>query len=562
MRLPRKPARRGRAADRIRSEQLRTVLEAMAAFLDEAGVRAVGDILLRAMLRWTSSQAGFLGLVDDLHCVRILSGGLPGVPSALTIPASPILGRAFQRREVVCSARPDLDFPGDILLGSAPPVRNFLLVPVHSGEEPLAVAFVANRIGRFSRDDHARMLLPARVFGAVLKSGRERDRRNVVESRLRLAEKMEAVGRLAGGVAHDFNNLLTTVLGQCEMLRCKLGGQDTLFSELGEIRGAGERAASITRQLLAFGRKQPVQPKILVLNDIVRGMTKELQAMVGKGIEVRAILAPSLWTVLADRAQMGQVLVDLALNARDAMPGGGKLTLETSNVELDSSYVQEHPSAVAGPHVAMRIADTGAGMAPEILGHVFEPYFTTKGRGNARGLGLATVYGVVKQSGGSIAVDSRPGEGTTIRIFLPRQEGEVKESLEGEIGGDVRGEERVLLVEDDVMVRRLVRETLRSRGYQVVDAGSAEDALQFLENEIRPVDLLLTDLVMPGMGGRRLAELLKARWPGLPVLYMSGYSEDMAFRHGRLEPDAAFLPKPFSVEELLAKVRRVIRTRA
>ena len=536
------------------------ILEAMAAFLERDDLREVGEILLQGMLRWTSSRAGFLGLVEDRQSVRILSGGLAGAPSALRVSASPLLGRAFQQKDVVSSERPRREFPGDILLG-AQPVRNFLLVPVHSVAEPIAVACVANRKGRYSPDDCARMALPARVFGIVLKSCRERGRRNAVEGRLRLAEKMEAVGRLAGGVAHDFNNLLTTILGQCDALRDKLGGRDALLGDLGEIRGAGERAASITRQLLAFGRKQPVQPSPLLLSDVVREMAKDLKALVGSGIEVRTVLAPGLWTVLADRAQMSQVFMDLALNARDAMPEGGSLSIETANVDLDSSYVEEHPSAVAGPHVLVRVADTGAGMAPEVLAHVFEPFFTTKGRRETRGLGLATVYGVVKQNGGSIAIESRPGQGTAIQIYLPRQDGAPIESLRVEVVEEARGSERILLVEDDAMVRRLVRETLRSRGYEVVDAESAEAALRIVENEPRSVDLLLTDLVMPGLGGRELAQLILARWPGLPVLYMSGYSEDMAFRQGKLHPEAAFLPKPFSIDELLSKVRVVLRSR-
>jgi len=343
-----------------RSEQLETLLEAMTASLEKDNLREAADILLRGMLRWTSSKAGFLGLFENRAVVRILSGAPSGAPATLRIPASAILGRAVGQREVLVSENPRREFPGDPLFGIAPPLRNFMMVPVHSGAEPLAMAFLANRRGRYSRDDRDRALLSARAFGVILRSGRERDRQDAVEARLRLAQKMEAVGRLAGGVAHDFNNLLTTILGQCEVLRTRLGDEASRFGELAEIRGAGDRAASLTRQLLAFGRKQPIQPRVIDLNEVVRGIASELQVLVGKEIGVRTFLAPSPWTVLADRGQLRQVLVDLALNARDAMAQGGSLTIETSNVDLDASYVEEHPSAVAGPHVMMQVADTGS----------------------------------------------------------------------------------------------------------------------------------------------------------------------------------------------------------
>jgi signal transduction histidine kinase len=548
-----------------RNKPIETVLDAMTAFLERDNAREAADILLSGMLRWTFSKAGFLGVVENQRTLRIISGGLARgntPPTTLRISASAVLRRALQAPDVVCSEHPGRDFPGDVLLGDGPPLRNFILVPMHGGTESIAVAFAADRKGEYSPGDAENVRLSARAFGMVMKSDRGRDLRRIVEGRIRLAQKMEGVGRLAGGVAHDFNNLLTTILGQCDVLRDRLGGQAALFGELGEIRRAGERAASLTRQLLAFGRKQAIQPRILDLNEVVQGMMRDLQTMVGEAIEARTILSPGLGTILADRSQMRQVLLDLALNGRDAMVNGGKLTIETSNVDLDSSYVQEHPSAVAGPHVLMRVADTGVGMTPKVLEHVFEPFYTTKERGKANGLGLATVYGAIKQNGGSITVDSQPGKGTTIQIYLPRQEGPAKDFREYEVVGRPRGEEKILLVEDDAMVRRLVRETLRSRGYEVLEAGSAEDALRLVQSENPEVDLLLTDLVMPGLGGRELAELLLARRPGLPVLYMSGYSEEMTSRQGRLESDAAFLPKPFSVEELLLKVRMVIRSRA
>jgi two-component system, cell cycle sensor histidine kinase and response regulator CckA len=386
--------------------------------------------------------------------------------------------------------------------------------------------------------------------------------RRRLEAQLRQAQKMELVGRLAGGVAHDFNNLLTAILGYSDTLLGKLSGQDFLLRDVEEIKAAGERAASLTSQLLAFSRKQPVQPVVLDLNTVVQSIKKMLRRLIGEDVGFQTVLASPLGSVLADKGQIDQILMNLAVNARDAMPCGGRLIIETGNVDLGPEFVRDHPGSSAGAHVMLRFSDSGTGMSKEVLSHLFEPYFTTKERGKGTGLGLATVYGIVKQSGGYVGVESEVGRGSTFRIYLPRVEesnGSTEDSSSTDI---VWGTGHVLLVEDEPMVRRLLKETLRIHGFTVIDAASAEEAIRIVQNEDPPLDLLITDLVMPGMGGRELAKHVSSRWPGLPTVFMSGYTEDMAFREGKPNPEAAFLPKPFSPSELLMIVRKTLCKRA
>jgi signal transduction histidine kinase/ActR/RegA family two-component response regulator len=379
------------------------------------------------------------------------------------------------------------------------------------------------------------------------------------EEALRQAQKMEAVGRLAGGVAHDFNNLLMVIRGQAALSQNNVSPGSTLRRELSEIVKAVDRASSLTRKLLALGRKQVLQPRVLDLNALVTQVAEMLPHVVGEDIKLSMDLQPELGRVRADTAQLEQVIMNLVFNARDAMPRGGELTIQTANCDMNVAWRRSHPGVQAGPHVMLAVRDTGHGMDENTQSHLFEPFFTTKDSSKGTGLGLATVYGTVQQSGGCVTVSSKLGFGTTIQIYLPRAE----EPLEvvdtpKPILRSLQGEERILLVEDDDAVRRMTRRFLEIRGYTVIEAMSAANAIQFVESHDETIDLVLTDVVMPGMKGRELIERLAKLRPTLKVLYMSAHTEDDAINIGILSPGTAFIGKPFSPDELASKVRDVL----
>jgi PAS domain S-box-containing protein len=381
------------------------------------------------------------------------------------------------------------------------------------------------------------------------------------EEQLRQARKMEAIGSLAGGVAHDFNNLLSVILSYATMLAGDLAQGDPMREDLEEIRAAGERAAALTRQLLAFSRQQILSPKTLNLNEVASGMERMLRRLVGGHIEFTVIATPSLGKVTVDPTQIEQVIMNLVVNARDAMPRGGKLTFETANADLDDRNLAEELGVTLGPYVVLTIADTGVGMDDATQRRMFEPFFTTKERGKGTGLGLATVFGIVKQSGGGIAVHSEPGAGTTFKVYLPRiGVGPPVEWRPSQAppSGIVRGSETILLVEDEERVRSLVRTILRRHGYQVLEAQSGGDALLICEQYIASIDLLLTDVVMPRMSGRQLAERLRTVRPAMKVLFMSGYTNTAVVNRGVLDPSIAFLQKPITPETLTHKIREVL----
>ncbi len=379
--------------------------------------------------------------------------------------------------------------------------------------------------------------------------------RKRLERRLADAEKMEAIGRLAGGVAHDFNNLLTVIAGYAEILLARDGDSE----ELTEIARAAGQAASLTRQLLAFSRRQVLHPKVVDLNEIVAGMETMLHRIIGDDVSVGIKLATDLSPVEADRAQIERVILNLAANARDAMPSGGALTIETANVEVDAEQVASHgDEGITGPHVLLAVSDTGHGMDEDVSKHLFEPFFTTKGAGTGTGLGLATVFGVVKQSGGGIYVYSEPGRGSTFKIYLPVA---VASANAGEpaIEPDPEGgTETIMVVEDDDGVRDLVRLMLESNGYEVLTVRDADEAARVCTERPCAIDLLLTDVMMPEVNGRDLAERLGALAPSMRILFMSGYSDEAVHRHGVLGESAAFLEKPFTERTLARKVREVL----
>ncbi len=398
------------------------------------------------------------------------------------------------------------------------------------------------------------------VRGLVVTS-RDVTERKRLEAEFLQAQKLESVGRLAGGIAHDFNNLLTAVMGNADLLLADaaLGGEQR--GDIEEIMRAAERATALTRQLLAFSRRQVLDLRPMDLNAAVRAVEQMLHRLLGENVELTTQLATPLGVVRADVGQMEQVLLNLAVNGRDAMPSGGRLTIATANVDLPGAPASGEPVISAGRYVTLAVGDTGVGIDPQAQMHIFEPFFTTKGPGEGTGLGLATVYGIVKQSGGHIEVASAPGRGTTFTIYLPR----VHEAAEPTtpppaVGPPGRGTETILVVEDEQAVREVAARGLREHGYTVLTAEHAEEALRLLE-EGQPVDLLLTDAVLPGASGRALARHAMARRPGLPVIYMSGYAHEALARQGILEPGVILIEKPFSAAVLARKVREVLDRR-
>jgi PAS domain S-box-containing protein len=394
---------------------------------------------------------------------------------------------------------------------------------------------------------------PARIVGTITDIT---DRRRM-EEQLYQAQRLDSIGRLAGGVAHDFNNLLTVINGYAAMLAEDLSGVEGAVDGLNEIRAAGERAAGLTQQLLAFSRKQMLQLAVLNLNDVVSDVHKMLQRLIGEDIDVVLRLAPDLGNATADAGQMQQIIMNLAVNARDAMPGGGMLIIETCNAFLDETYVSKHPGIRSGNHVMLAVTDTGCGMTPEVQEKIFEPFFTTKSKGHGTGLGLATVYGIVKQSGGWIWTYSEPGKGTTFKLYLPRTDDSVAQTG-SEPATDLAGAAVILVVEDQEDVRELTTKILTRFGHTVISAKDASEAIRICASHAGTIDLLLTDVVMPGLSGWELASEVARVLPKTKVLFMSGYTDNAIAQHGALNAGVEYIQKPFTPEGLARKVRAVL----
>jgi signal transduction histidine kinase/CheY-like chemotaxis protein len=387
----------------------------------------------------------------------------------------------------------------------------------------------------------------------------EVDRRSIAEDSLRQSQKLEAIGHLTGGVAHDFNNLLTIIIGNLEGLQRQLGEADSkIRRRLDNAMHGAQRAATLTKRLLAFSRQQPLTPAPIDVNRLMNGLADFLQRALGEEISLEVVGGGGLWPVEADAAELESVLVNLAVNARDAMPGGGKLTVEAGNSYLDEAYCRRHVDVKPGQYVQISVTDTGSGMSDEVLQHAFEPFFTTKDAGQGTGLGLSQVYGFVKQSGGHVKIYSEVSEGTTVKIYLPRFYGEApaQERIEADVSHGQTGE-CILVVEDDADVRGYVVDTLGGLGYDVLQAKSGEDALRVID-EYKGIKLLLTDVVMPGMNGRKLAEQAVQRYPELKVLYMTGYSRNAIVHQGRLDHGVDLIQKPLSIDQLSAMVRKLL----
>jgi len=383
-----------------------------------------------------------------------------------------------------------------------------------------------------------------------------------LETKFAQSQKMQAVGQLAGGVAHDFNNLLTVIIGNCEFLLMRHQAGDPSFKEINEVHQNALRAAALVSQLLAFSRKQTMQPKVLALGEVIGELAQMLRRLVGEGISLTVERDPDLWPVHADEAQLGNAVINLVVNARDAMPNGGTVAIKTANQTVSQSSALGTAIMPAGDYVRIEVADTGIGMSKEVQSKIFDPFFTTKPVGQGTGLGLATVYGIVKQSGGFITVDSEVGEGTSFSIYLPRRKVEAGEIQPAEaapqISRDVTGQDTILLVEDEEAVRSFAARALRMRGYHVLEAGGGEEALEIVKSDEVKIDLIITDVVMPNMDGPTMVRHIKTLKPGLAVIFMSGYAEEAFRRNDQNSEDIHFLPKPFGLKQLAAKVKEVL----
>jgi PAS domain S-box-containing protein len=450
----------------------------------------------------------------------------------------------------------DTNFPGAAAAAKAG-LHSACAFPVRLGAEILGVVeFLSRSIREPDPDLLAMMVTIGSQIGQFIERKRVEEALDESEEQLRQSQKLEAIGQLAGGVAHDFNNLLTVIGGYSSMLLGKLPEDSSYISSVDEIKKASDRAGALTRQLLAFSRKQILQPKVLDLNVVVTDLEKMVRRLIGEDIDLLIITSPVLGKVKADPGQIEQVLLNLIVNARDAMPKGGKLTIETRNTAHSEEYAQRHVS-LPGRYVMLAVSDTGSGIDPAIQPRVFEPFFTTKGSGQGTGLGLATVYGIVKQSGGNIWIYSEVGNGSTFKVYLPRVD-EAPEEEQAASKSIPKGTETVLLVEDEEQVRSILKRILEEQGYSVLAASNGDEALEISKNFELDIKLMITDVVMPQMSGRELSERLQAVRPGVPVIFMSGYTDDAIVRHGLLDEKLNFIQKPFDSASVARKVREVL----
>jgi signal transduction histidine kinase/CheY-like chemotaxis protein len=548
------------------AEALADVGRAAAQSLDPAKVaHQVAESLCSILA--AASAAVYRVRRDDGALVALAVARSPGATvewDALVAPGTDVVGAAARARTVIVTpdapADPRLSFRAERRRGPAQSERRaFLAVPLLIRGGVIGALAVSDRAGRIF-DAHA--VAVAEGFAAQLAVAldhAELSGRRLREARLRQSQRMETVGKLAGGVAHDFNNLLTIIQGRAEIVRSKLGVTHPLRRDVELIHTAAERGAMLTQQLLAFSRRQVLQPRVLDLAAVVDGMASMLRRLIGEDIDLRVEHRGRGALVEADPGQLEQLIMNLAVNARDAMPNGGRLTIATAAGELDRSATTQHPELAPGPYVSLSVSDTGCGMDAEVRTHLFEPFFTTKERGKGAGLGLSTVYGIVQQHGGSIAVESEVGRGSAFVVLLPQVTGPSSEpGASADAGEPPRGMETILLVEDEDQVRAFARETLEAAGYTVLEAAGPGRALRLAGEHPGAIHVLLTDLVMPEMSGRELAERLAGLRPGLRVAYMSGYTDDAIVAHGVRDRDASFLQKPFDRGSLTRLVREAL----
>lgn len=559
-----------------KTAQLETITQAMMAFLQSGSWGEASRVFLRGALTRTESEYGFVGAVVEGPVLRILAHEGIVWDSVLNREFYEAALRTYREKGYLEFTNFENLFgnvitTGKVLLANEPvghphagglppghpPLRHFLGVPILVGGEVVGIIGVANRPGGYSGAEQAELEVLAGMAGVLYDSYRRQQRELLLEEQLRHSQKMEAMGRLAGGIAHDFNNLLTAISGYAELLLSRLGPDASHRRELDQIKKSAERGALLTHQLLAFGRNQVVQPEALDLNAVVRQMEKMLRLIMGEDIKLISHLAPELGAVRADLGQIEQVIMNLVVNARDAIPAGGRLTIQTADVEWDELAARQFVALKPGRYVMLAVGDNGVGMDAETQSRIFEPFFTTKEKGKGTGLGLSTVYGIVQQSGGEIWVTSQVGQGTTFKIYLPRAE-ETARTPELGRSSSITGSETILVVEDEPSVRQLASLTLQSKGYQVLEAGDALEALQICRDHPGPIHLVLTDLVMPHLTGCQLGERLQSTYPDTKIMYMSGYTGDILMKRGIVSLDRPFLQKPFSLDLLLRKVRETL----
>lgn len=536
------------------------------AFITSPGIEVFNNIL-QIVLDASKSQFGIFGYIDDngdLVCPSMTSDvweecEIQDKGTVFHRKSWPgILGQAINQMKTLYSNKPFMVPNGHIRITRA------LVVPIIHDERGIGNLMVGNKETDYDAKDvrlmesiaeHLAPLLDARL----LRDKQEEDRQHL-EDQLRQTQKMEAIGRLAGGVAHDFNNILTIIMGHANLILSDFTGNDLLREDIGEIKTAAERAAALTRQLLIFSRKQIVQAQVVDLNAVFLDMKKMLGRLIGEDIELLIVPGTDLWKVRVDPGQMEQIVMNMVVNARDAMPVGGKLTIETANRTLDSRYLKNnYIKAQPGSYVEISVSDTGTGMDKEILGHIFEPFYTTKELGKGTGLGLSTVYGIIQQSAGFIWASSQPGQGTVFKIYLPQMTGvALEEKKKLAPVEEFRGSETILLVEDDPSLRKLAKTILKQNGYTIFEAENGEDALALNEKFGGVIDLLLTDVVMPKLSGPETAKQLQPLHPLMKVIYMSGYTDDDIVHRGVLDPGINFMEKPFSPKTLLITVKKIL----
>jgi signal transduction histidine kinase len=578
--LEQREARHRQAEEALRGKasQLETIHTTLLAFLGSGNWREASARLLRAVLDQTASEYGFIGVVVEGPVLRILAH--EGIVWDQAINREfyetalrtyqevgyleftrfeNLFGRAITSGQPVLANDPPTDPRAGGLPPGHPPLRHFLGVPTLRGAEVVGLIGVANRPGGYTGTEVAQLALLTQAVGALYDCYRRHQREAALEAQLRHMQKLESIGQLAGGIAHDFNNLLTVINGYSDDLQAELRQDDPRRAKIAQIRLAGERAATLTRRLLAFGRQQTLKPVIVELNHVVTEMAEMLRRVIGEHIELRLDLTAGPAHVFMDPAQLNQVIMNLILNARDAMPERGVLTIATRTVDLDAAFAHGHPGSEVGPHVLLSVQDTGIGMDTETQARIFEPFFTTKGPAKGTGLGLSTVFGIVKQSGGYIAVESARGRGTTFHIYLPQFSNAGEEAPPAmPLAASSGGTEIILLVEDEAMVRTLAREALSGHGYRVLEAANGRQAMQLVKAYQGPLHLLLSDVIMPGMNGPELAQQLKALRPDMKTLYMSAYADEVLGSCGVFSAGVNFLQKPFTPAILARKVREVL----
>ncbi len=558
-----------------KSRHLQAISTSMSGFLSSGSWERAGSILVREALRMTGSEYGFLGIFEEGGTVRISS--LTGTGWDMTQGGlDETAVRSYLRQDHLQVPRTETPFRELLATGSAvlvndlthremptgrtsvlPAFRTCLAVPMTRGTEVIGTIAVANRPGGYGEAQAAELSVLTSVGSVLYESFRRTQQEATLSEQLRQSQKMEAIGRLAGGVAHDFNNLLTVINGYGELLTGAIAPEDPRRAQVDLICRAGRQASDLTRQLLAFSRKQVMHVAPVDVNAVMQRMTSMIRRLIGEDIELGTLPRASPSIVQADAGQIEQVLLNLVVNARDAMPKGGKLTIETATVEHLPHSVSGGDERACCPHVMLAVTDTGCGMDEETRSRVFEPFFTTKAQGT--GLGLSMVYGIVRQSGGHVSVYSEPSRGSTFKVYLPTVEcGAVREESPTPAPSLPRGRETVLLVEDDLLVRTLAREILAMSGYDTVEAPSGEEAMIAYEGAKGAIDLVLTDVVMTGIGGAELAGRLRVLRPGLPILFMSGYPDGAITQQGALPPGSEYLPKPFTPETLLRKLREIL----